>query len=84
MRAAGTNLNVTDRKRAEQAARLNEDLFQAVFDGALDLIFMKDRHLRYTHVNPAMARVFGLDASEIIGRTEEDVYGVRPGNISDK
>ncbi len=79
LRAAGTNLNVTDRKRAEQAARLNEDLFRAVFDGARDLIFMKDRHLKYTHVNPAMARVFGLDASEIIGRTEEGVYGERSG-----
>ncbi len=79
LRAAGTNLNITDRKRAEQAARLNEDLFRAIFEGAQDLIFMKDRHLKYTHVNPAMARVFGLDADEIIGRTEEDVYGDRPG-----
>ena len=79
LRVAGTNLNVTDRKRAEQAARLNEERFRAVFDGAQDLIFMKDRDLKYTHVNPAMVRVFGLDASEIIGRAEEDVYGERSG-----
>ena len=59
LRAAGTNLNITERKRAEQELGLSEGRFQAVFDGAQDLIFIKDRHLKYTHVNPAMARMFG-------------------------
>ncbi len=79
LRVAGTNLNVTDRKRAEQAARLNEDLFRVVFDGAQDLIFMKDTHLRYTHVNPAMTKTFERDPSEMIGRTYEDIYGEGTG-----
>ena len=79
LRAAGPNLNVTDRRQAEKASRFNEDLFRAVFESAQDMIFMKDRHRTYTHVNPAMAGMFGLDASEIIGRKDEDIYGEETG-----
>ncbi len=40
---------------------------------------MKDRDLTYTHVNPAMARMFRLKVSEIIGRKDEDIYGEATG-----
>lgn len=71
--------DITEQKRAKQALRLSEERFRALVEGAQDLIFMKDRHLRYTHVNPAMARMFGLDVSEIIGRKDEDLYGQATG-----
>ncbi len=61
-----------------------EERFRALVEGAQDLIFMKDRHLTYTHVNPAMARMLGLDVSEIIGRKDEDIFDRQPGNISNK
>ncbi len=79
LRAAGTHLDVTERKQAQEALRLSEERFRALVEGAQDLIFMKDRHLTYTHVNPAMARMFGLDVSEIIGRKDEDLYGEATG-----
>ena len=71
--------DITEHKRAEQALRLSEERFRALVEGAQDLIFMKDRDLTYTHVNPAMARMFGLDVSEIIGRKDEDLYGEATG-----
>ena len=79
LRAAGTNLDITESKRAELALSLSEGRFRAVFEGAQDLIFMKDRDLKYTHVNPAMARRFQRDASEIIGRKAEHLYGEAMG-----
>jgi PAS domain S-box-containing protein len=79
LRAAGTHLDITEQKLAKQALRLSEERFRALVDSARDLIFMKDRHLKYTHVNPAMAKMFGLDASEIIGRKDEDIYGEGTG-----
>ncbi|MFH0823146.1 MAG: sigma 54-interacting transcriptional regulator [Pseudomonadota bacterium] len=75
LRAAGTNLNISERKRIEQALRFSEERFRSLVEGAQDLIFMKDRNLKYTHVNPAMARVFALDVSQIIGRKDADIYG---------
>ena len=36
---------------------------------------MMDSNLKYTQVNPAMAKLLGLDVSEIIGRKPRDIYG---------
>jgi len=69
----------TDRKLAEQALRQSEERFRAIFQGARDCIYMQDRSLRYTHVNPAMEKLFGLPASQIIGLTPEDLYGEDAG-----
>ncbi len=80
LRAAGTHLDITQRKVAEQALRLSEERYRALVEGAQDLIFMKDLHLTYTHANPAMARMFGREVSEIIGRKDEDLYGKATGS----
>ncbi len=48
--------------------------FRAIFETAQDCIFIKDRALKYIEVNPAMERLFGLPASKLIGRTDEDLF----------
>ncbi len=77
----GSFLDVTESKKLEDALRSSEERFRAVFQAAGDCIFIKDRSLRYTHVNPAAERLVGLDASEIIGRTADDVFGKETGEI---
>ncbi|MBN1345351.1 MAG: PAS domain S-box protein [Phycisphaerae bacterium] len=72
-------IDITDRKRAEEALRESERRFRAVFDTARDSIFIKDRDLRYTHVNPAMEKLFGAPASDLVGRTDEDLFGDEAG-----
>lgn len=67
--------DVTEQRKAEQAVRESEQRFRAVFETAQDCIFIKDRHLRYTHVNPAMLSLLGVAHGEIIGQTDEDLLG---------
>ena len=75
VQVAVLGLDITDRKQAEQALKESEARFRAIFATAQDSIFIKDRSFRYTQVNPAMERLFGRPAAEIIGKTDLDLVG---------
>jgi PAS domain S-box-containing protein len=79
LRVAGTYLDITERKRDEEALRRSEERFRAIFDGAQDIIFIMNSNFEYTQVNPAMAKMVELDTSEIIGRKPKDIYGEEVG-----
>lgn len=66
---------IEERRRAEEALRDSEQRFRTIFESATDCIFLKDRSLRYTHVNPAMESLFQRPRSNIVGRTDEELYG---------
>ncbi len=72
--------DVTDRRIAEEELRKSEERFRAIFENAKDSIFLKDRKLRYSQVNPAMFELLGLPQKEIVGREPEDVFGQEAGN----
>ena len=67
--------DITARKRAEKALQESEARFRAIFATAQDSIFIKDRSFRYTQVNPAMERLFGRSAAEVIGETDLELVG---------
>ncbi len=66
--------DVTERRLAEIAKREVEERFRAVFETAQDAIFIKDRELRYTQVNPTMERVLGEPLAELKGKTAAEVF----------
>jgi PAS domain S-box-containing protein len=68
---------VEQRTKAEKAVRESERRFRAIFEGAEDYIFIKDRYLKYTNVNPAAARLLNVPASKLVGLTEEDAFKSR-------
>ena len=72
LRMAGTFVNITSRKLAEEALRQSENRFRAVFEGAEDYIFIKDRDLRYVQVNPALAKLVNREPSDFVGRQAKD------------
>ncbi len=71
IRSYGVMMDITERKRAEEALRESEARLQAVLDGSLDPIFMKDREGRMVLANPATCAAIGKPAEFVLGKTDE-------------
>jgi PAS domain S-box-containing protein len=71
--------DVSTLKRVEHALRNSEERFRAFFDSARDCLFVKDRSLKYTHVNPAAATLLNRNAMEIIGQDAATIFGKEAG-----
>ncbi len=61
--------------KADFARQESEQRFRAIFEGAQDCIFLKDRSLKFTLVNPAVENLFGIPASKVVGMRYEDLFG---------
>ena len=70
-----TTFDVTGRKLAEQNLRESEERFRAIFRTAQDCMYLKDISFKITLVNPAVEKLFGTPASEIIGRRFYELFG---------
>lgn len=64
---------IEEHSRARRALQEAEERFRVMVQAAPDLIFTKDHMLRYTMVNPAMEKLHGRKASELVGLRGEDV-----------
>jgi PAS domain S-box-containing protein len=77
---------IIDREKALDKLSLREEELRVTFDSVKDPIFMKDRNLRYLHVNPAFEDFFGIKVDHIIGKTDEELFNpldVKRLNIGD-
>ncbi len=59
----------------ERLLRESEERFRTLVESAADMVFVKDGHLRYTHMNPAMLNLLGLSESDVIGKTDKELFG---------
>jgi PAS domain S-box len=65
------------RREAEAArddARRTRDLLQSVIEATSDAVYAKDRDGRYFLVNTAASLFFGLPSSEILGRSDAELF----------
>jgi two-component system response regulator AtoC len=69
--------DITDRKQAQTELSESEERFRAVFEGAQDLIFLKNRDMVFTHVNPAYLKSLDLKESEVIGKTADEIFSTQ-------
>jgi PAS domain S-box-containing protein len=67
-RIVGTAHEFTKRKLAEDARRQIEELHRIVIETATDAVVSIDEDSQILLANPAMARVFGYEPSEVIGQ----------------
>ena len=72
-------IDITERKRTEEALRANEALFRLLTEDVSDVVWKTDRDFRFTYISPADERLRGYRADEVIGHhvfemfTEEGV-----------
>jgi PAS domain S-box-containing protein len=60
------------RERSEAALREHEQKLRAVFDTALDAIFITDDERRYVDVNPAACEYYGVARRDLVGMRIDD------------
>ncbi|MGO9121009.1 MAG: sigma-54 interaction domain-containing protein [Desulfomonilaceae bacterium] len=70
---------IVDRRQSEVSTRESDERLRAIFEDASDSIYIKGPDQRYVKINPAMEQLLGVPASEVIGRTESEVFGEATG-----
>ena len=70
---------MTEDEPASASLLRSAERYRSLFEAIPDLVFTKDQNLRFSEVNPAMEKTLGLSASEIVGRTAEQIYGEEAG-----
>jgi PAS domain S-box-containing protein len=87
VRYEGTVRDITDQRRAEEAIAEGRRLLQLVIDTVPAIINVKDKQLHYLLMNRYMARIFGIEPHEAIGRTTTDLmsrYGAQKTDENDR
>jgi PAS domain S-box-containing protein len=62
-------------KREQDAFRESEERFQAFMNQSPVVAWAKDEEFRFRYVNAAFEQLFDMPASQILGRTDYDIYG---------
>lgn len=60
--------NITDRKKADEALRLQEERFRVLIEKATDLITVIDVNGIITYVSPSVKFLLGYEPDEVVGR----------------
>jgi PAS domain S-box-containing protein len=76
LRMSGTNQDITDRRRAEEALRASETKYRELIEQASDGIFLADSSGRYVDVNEAACSMLGYTREELLGLRILDVLVV--------
>jgi PAS domain S-box-containing protein len=69
-----TTLDITERKRAEEALKETNTRLQALIRAIPDIVYFKDSQGRNLIVNKACEELVGLKQEEIVGKTDDQLF----------
>jgi len=71
----GVSRDITERKQTEAELMAERHLLRTLMDNLPDVIYFKDLASRFTHINRALARSFGLDdPAQAVGKSDFDFF----------
>lgn len=73
---------ITERKRAEEELRANEQRFRALIENSLDLITVQDGNFVVRYVSPSVEKFVNLPASELLGKVGITLGYVHPNDLA--
>lgn len=66
--------SLRDTRISEQAWKQSEERFRVFMETSPAIVIMKDAQSRYVYCNPRVETLFGMPASDIVGKTEFDLF----------
>jgi len=68
-------IDITERKRAEEALQESEAMYKALLTGAAEGILVADLQMKqFRYANPAICRMFGYTEEELLRMTVADIH----------
>ena len=65
----GISTDITERHRAEEAIRQNEQRFRALIENATDIIIILDNQFHFRYLSPSVRRILGYAPEELIDQS---------------
>ncbi len=76
----GTIIDITDRKKVEQALLESTALLDSFMEALPDMVYIKDTEGRWLRVNAAFEEAFNIDRHAVIGKTTQELLSADQAN----